>query len=175
MRLRVVRPCGIVGIHQGKQSSATNGKEKERRPRNRGRRARVTHPGGVKPRIHRTRNDYQGVPVARVAVYVDGFNLYFGLKAKHGRRYLWLDLQALAESLLRPGQTLERVMYFTARVRKEPDAARRQSDYLDALACHSPLVRIVDGHFQERQRRCWQCGSEWLVHGIALRKPKHWS
>ncbi|HZD74073.1 MAG TPA: NYN domain-containing protein [Actinomycetota bacterium] len=102
--------------------------------------------------------------MARVAVYVDGFNLYFGLKAKHGRRFLWLDLQALAESLLRPRQTLERVTYFTARVRKDPDAARRQSDYLDALACHSPLVTIVDGRFQERQRRCWQCGSEWLVH-----------
>jgi hypothetical protein len=35
-----------------------------------------------------------------------GFNLYFGLKAKHGRKYLWLDLQALAGSLLRLGQTL---------------------------------------------------------------------
>ena len=40
----------------------------------------------------------------RVVAYVDGFNLYFGLKAVYGRRYHWLDLQALVRSLLRPGQ-----------------------------------------------------------------------
>jgi len=28
------------------------------------------------------------VPVVRVAAYVDGFDLYYGLKAKHGRKYL---------------------------------------------------------------------------------------
>jgi hypothetical protein len=32
--------------------------------------------------------------VVRVAVYVDGFNLYFGLHERYGRKYLWLDLQA---------------------------------------------------------------------------------
>jgi uncharacterized LabA/DUF88 family protein len=104
------------------------------------------------------------MPVVRVAAYVDGFNLYFGLKAKHGRRYLWLDLQALAESLLRPGQTLERVTYFTARVRKDPEGERRQSEYLHALAHHSPLVTVVAGRFQEKHRRCRQCGSIWTLH-----------
>jgi uncharacterized LabA/DUF88 family protein len=39
-----------------------------------------------------------------------------------------------------------------------------QGRYLDALASHSPLVTIVDGRFQGKQRQCWQCGSEWLVH-----------
>lgn len=100
----------------------------------------------------------------RVAAYVDGFNLYFGLRAKHGRKYLWLDLQALAERLLRPDQELKRVTYFTARVRNEPDAEQRQSDYLDALVSNSPLVTILDGHFQEKHRRCRQCGATWTVH-----------
>ena len=99
----------------------------------------------------------------RVAAYVDGFNLYFGLRAKHGRKYLWLDLQALAERLLRPDQELERVTYFTARVRNEPDAEQRQSAYLDALVSNSPLVTVLDGHFQEKHRRCRQCGAAWTV------------
>ena len=30
----------------------------------------------------------------RVVAYVDGFNLYFGLKSDRGRKHLWLDLQA---------------------------------------------------------------------------------
>lgn len=32
--------------------------------------------------------------MARVAAYIDGFNLYHGLKARLGRKYLWLDLCA---------------------------------------------------------------------------------
>ena len=28
----------------------------------------------------------------RVAVYIDGFNLYYGLKSKGWSRYYWLDL-----------------------------------------------------------------------------------
>ena len=102
--------------------------------------------------------------VVRVAAYADGFNLYFGLKAKHQRKYLWLDLQALARSLLLPGQTLEQVTYFTARVRNDLDSEQRQSDYLDALVDHSPLVTIVDGRFQEKHRRCRACGATWTVY-----------
>ncbi len=45
-------------------------------------------------------------PVERVKAYVDGFNLYHGLKTRHGRKYLWLDLQALAVRLLKPSQHL---------------------------------------------------------------------
>jgi hypothetical protein len=52
--------------------------------------------------------------VERVKAYVDGFNLYHGLKAKHGRKYLWLDLQALALRLIKPAQHLIEVQYFTA-------------------------------------------------------------
>ena len=104
------------------------------------------------------------MPLIRVVAYVDGFNLYFGLKAKHGRKYLWLDLQALAESLLRPDQVLEQVIYFTARVRNDRDGQQRQSDYLDALVSHSPRVTVLDGHFQEKHRRCRQCGYAWTVH-----------
>lgn len=101
--------------------------------------------------------------MGRVAVYVDGFNLYFGLRAKYNRKYLWLDLQALAVGLLRRGQTLQHVRYFTARVRNDAEGEQRQSDYLDALQERSPLVRIKDGRFQEKSRRCRGCGSTWTV------------
>ena len=40
----------------------------------------------------------------RVAVYVDGLNLFYGLKARRWHRYYWLDLRQLAENLLLPGQ-----------------------------------------------------------------------
>jgi uncharacterized LabA/DUF88 family protein len=99
--------------------------------------------------------------VVRVVAYVDGFNLYFGLKEDHGRKYLWLDLQALTESLLQRDQELREVQYFTARVRNDPDGARRQSTYLDALISHSPKIRLVEGRFQEKSRGCRNCGVRW--------------
>jgi uncharacterized LabA/DUF88 family protein len=101
--------------------------------------------------------------VVRVVAYVDGFNLYFGLRERYGRKYLWLNVQALAASLLRPGQSLKGVEYFTARVRNNAEGEQRQSDYLDALGEHSPLVKIKDGRFQEKDRRCRGCGSVWTI------------
>lgn len=62
----------------------------------------------------------------RVAAYIDGFNLYFGIR-QNGRRHLWLDLEGLVQSLLKPHQQLVAVRYFTARVRNLPlsSASRR--------------------------------------------------
>ena len=39
--------------------------------------------------------------IERVIVYIDGFNLYFGLKSKGWKRYYWLNLQKLAIKLLK--------------------------------------------------------------------------
>jgi hypothetical protein len=99
----------------------------------------------------------------RVAAYVDGFNLYHGLKEKHGRRYLWLDLQALVASLLKPGQRLEKVRYFTARVRNEPAALACQATYLHALGAHTN-VEIVLGRFQQKRQVCRRCGATWRTY-----------
>jgi uncharacterized LabA/DUF88 family protein len=93
----------------------------------------------------------------RVVVYIDGFNLYNGLKDKHGHKYMRLDLQALAGALLLPGQKLVSVRYFTARVRRKPDSARRQSTYIDALKAHCSLVTVIEGGFQEKSITCWNC------------------
>lgn len=101
--------------------------------------------------------------MARVAVYIDGFNLYFGLRQRYDRKYLWLDLQTLAASLLQPNQTLNHVRYFTARIRNDAESEQRQSDYLDALKECSPLMTIQDGRFQDKRRRCRECGSTWTV------------
>jgi uncharacterized LabA/DUF88 family protein len=100
----------------------------------------------------------------RVVAYIDGFNLYFGLKAEHGRKYLWLDLQALVEGLLLPNQELREVQYFTARVRDDPDGERRQAAYLDALASHCQKVRRIYGRFQEKTRGCKNCGARWTSY-----------
>jgi uncharacterized LabA/DUF88 family protein len=94
----------------------------------------------------------------RVAVYVDGFNLYFGLKEARWRRYYWLDVHALALRLLKADQTLSSVRYYTTRISGPPDKRDRQADYLDALAT-LPMLRIAYGHYLTKKRRCSSCGA----------------
>ncbi|MEN3362171.1 MAG: hypothetical protein V7637_6153 [Mycobacteriales bacterium] len=94
----------------------------------------------------------------RVVVYIDGFNLYNGLKDKHGRKYMWLDLQRLAARLLLPEQQLVRVNYFSARIRGAEPSADRQAAYIDALTAHCLLLEVVEGRFQEKRVDCRNCG-----------------
>ena len=102
----------------------------------------------------------------RVSVYVDGFNLYYGLKSKGWRRYYWLDLRRLSEKLLRPGQRLVMVKYFTAQVSpRAGDSERRvrQKTYLEALET-LPDLQIHYGHFLPIKRACAQCGAVWETY-----------
>lgn len=99
----------------------------------------------------------------RVTAYIDGFNLYFGLRQSSWRKYYWLDLPALVTSLLKPDQQLVATHYFTARIRSNghnTDDARRQNNYIDALATRSNLTTHF-GHYLEKQRRCKSCGATW--------------
>ena len=102
--------------------------------------------------------------MTRALVYVDGLNLYHGLRDRGWRRYYWLDARRLAERLLLPDQTLVAVRYFTARVSAEPgnpDKPRRQNAYLEALAT-LPDLSIHYGQYEAREERCRQCGRTWL-------------
>jgi hypothetical protein len=98
-------------------------------------------------------------------VYVDGFNLYHGLREKFGRKYLWLDLVALSRAL-RPTSTLAKVQYFTAPVLNDPPAASRQSTYLAGLASHNPagLVDVVNGRYQSKSKMCRRCRNQWTEY-----------
>jgi uncharacterized LabA/DUF88 family protein len=99
-----------------------------------------------------------------VIAYIDGFNLYNGLKSKYRRRYLWLDLEALCAKLLVDGQQLKAVKYFTAPVRRQPQALRRQQKFWSALDIHSNCLSIERGRFQEKTMTCRSCGSQWITH-----------
>jgi uncharacterized LabA/DUF88 family protein len=102
--------------------------------------------------------------VHRVRVYVDGFNLYYGMHSTFGRQYLWLDLEALAIGLLLPGERLDRVSYFTTRVLNDLLGEQRQDTYLQALAARASCLTIVEGRFQRKTRRCRACGTLGVTH-----------
>lgn len=94
----------------------------------------------------------------RVIAYVDGFNVYYGLKRKKWNRFLWLSYRDLLETILLPGQDLVTVKYFTA-MSPHGDSKRRQQTYLEALEIHGG-VEIFLGKIVHRPHRCKQCDSK---------------
>lgn len=84
--------------------------------------------------------------MAKVNVYIDGFNLYYG--AVKSSPFKWLDLAALSRRML-PGDHIQTIKYFTAILSArpgDPDLPTRQQIYLRALRT-IPNLSIVYGHF----------------------------
>lgn len=95
----------------------------------------------------------------RVAVYVDGYNLYYGLNAKGWKRFLWLDLRQLFENEMGPGQVLTGVNYFTSLGRRQSaESTKRHKLYLAAIDATGG-VAITLGKFETRPWRCGSCGT----------------
>ena len=96
----------------------------------------------------------------RVIVYIDGHNLYHGLRSAYGGRYKWLNVQALSESLLQPDMLLIAVKYFTAVVKNtthSQDARQRQEIYLKAVQAHCDKLEIYYGRFLSKLQKCGKC------------------
>jgi uncharacterized LabA/DUF88 family protein len=108
-------------------------------------------------------------------VYIDGFNLYYGLRESGLRHCYWLDLRKLSLNILRRDQELVVTKYFTARIsggragdtrdqRLKLNAKRkRQSDYIEALSTLADF-QVFEGHYLGRTVRCRSCGSTWRAH-----------
>lgn len=95
----------------------------------------------------------------RVVAYIDGFNLYFGMREAGFDHCRWLNIQALVQKLLKPHQVLLGVNYFTSRVSHNPDKQKRQSIYIDAI--ESTGVNVVYGNYQDDSTECLRCGHKW--------------
>lgn len=102
-------------------------------------------------------------PERRLAAYIDGFNLYYALRDARLHKHKWLDLCDMCLSLLKPGQTLEFIRYFTSRIRGNPAATARQARYLDALTVKDNITIDYD-NFLTKEVRCRKCKNTWTKH-----------
>jgi hypothetical protein len=87
--------------------------------------------------------------MAKVIVYIDGFNLYY--RALRKPEHKWLDVQRLSETLL-PDDEIVKIKYFTARIQPskiDPRKHVRQQVYFRALASLAK-VEIVYGNYVAR-------------------------
>ena len=102
--------------------------------------------------------------MTRVTSYIDGFNLYFGLRDKGWRKYYWLDLAAMSRALLKPSQTLTACHYFTSRLRADNRSGQsiaKQNTWLAALATR-PDISCHFGHYLLRTVQCNSCKDTWI-------------
>lgn len=93
----------------------------------------------------------------RVVAYVDGFNLYYGLRARGWKRFYWLNIQRMMQHLLKPDQELIVTKYFTTIVKQPPDKHKRQAVFLEALQTLSDF-ELYYGHYLSNDVVCRKCG-----------------
>lgn len=110
----------------------------------------------------------------RAMVYIDGFNLFFGLKQAKLKHCYWLNVCQLANELAGTCQLIA-TKYFTSRIagaypEDEPAIAqeanekrKRQSDYLEALSTQ-PGFHLFEGLYKPHRMKCFQCDQTWRTH-----------
>lgn len=92
----------------------------------------------------------------KTIAYIDGFNLYFGMRQKGWKKYYWLNLWKMCNSLLISDQVLIRVKYFTSRIKKPNDKRKRQDAYVKALQL-TPKIDVFFGKYETIKIECKQC------------------
>lgn len=98
----------------------------------------------------------------KTIVYIDGFNLYYRLKATDKgnkascigkrRHYKWLDLGKLIDRLLKNHFDVVQIKYFTSLVKStvdDPSKPERQQAYLRTIEKIDNL-EIIKGNFKQR-------------------------
>ena len=87
----------------------------------------------------------------KTIVYIDGYNLYYGLLK--GTKYKWLDLSKFTRMLLSSDHEVVTVKYFTSCTLTYPHdnaAVERQNIYLQAIRSLAD-VKVISGFFKKNK------------------------
>ena len=83
----------------------------------------------------------------KTIVYVDGFNLYYGVLKN--TPYKWLNIDALVKNLLKNNEIIS-LKYFTAPISGR-DRQKNQKIYIEAHQEMIPYFECIQGHFKVKQ------------------------
>lgn len=99
--------------------------------------------------------------IDRVEVFVDGYNLYFGIAESGFLHSKWLNISTLINSYLTPNQKLISIKYFTSRITNSPAKQKRQTIFLEAI--ESTGIQIIYGLYKAINIECNNCGHTWSI------------
>ncbi len=88
-------------------------------------------------------------------MYVDGFNLFFGIRSRNPKAVNF-DVTSYVRSRLGTNQVLSSVRYYSAPLIGSPEAERAQKRYFAALRASN--VEVILGRFQQKTIQCEHCG-----------------
>lgn len=96
----------------------------------------------------------------RASFYIDGFNLYHALSDLGAPHLKWLNLRAVAETLIaNRTEFVSRIVFCTAYYPGDPSKRWRHDQYLNALRLVG--VSCVFGHYVHETASCRSCGATW--------------
>lgn len=94
--------------------------------------------------------------MAKVYVFVDGFNLYHALDTNPSYHpFKWLSLMKLSRCFIRNNDTIEGVEYFTTLATWDPAKVMRHKLFIKANEIED--VKVTYGVFKRKQRKCPEC------------------
>ena len=105
----------------------------------------------------------------RVSFYVDGFNLYYGLKDmkkvdSDWRKFYWLDYVKFFQHFVGVNQTLQKVVYFAAPPPFDSQGIVRQRILFNAnKLLNQSKFELVMGQFYQKNITCKVCKSIFTV------------
>lgn len=102
----------------------------------------------------------------KIAVYVDGFNLYHGIKNLNKPYLKWLNLYSLAEKFVDPKlDRIEKIYYFSAiATHLDKETILRHRTYVEAL--ETVGVEFIGGNFKKKMLdyKNKQINLQWTKH-----------
>lgn len=93
--------------------------------------------------------------MARIAFFIDGFNLYHAINNNHYRKYKWLDISKLCQVFTRKQDQISGIYYFTALTIWDQDKVTRHKIYIRAL--ESKGIKVIYGEFKRKDKICQRC------------------
>jgi uncharacterized LabA/DUF88 family protein len=99
----------------------------------------------------------------KVISYIDGYNLYHGLKSQGWKWAYWLNLHLMTKNLLSESQELIATKYFTTRVSVPEDKRLRQQKFLEALET-IPEIKFFYGKYVPDEVVCRKCGHTYTTY-----------
>jgi uncharacterized LabA/DUF88 family protein len=99
----------------------------------------------------------------KVIAYIDGYNLYHGIRSQGWKWAYWLNLHLMIENLLSQNQELITTKYFTTRVSTPENKRLRQQKFLEALGT-IPEIKFFYGKYVPDEVSCRQCGHTYTTY-----------
>lgn len=82
--------------------------------------------------------------------------MYYSLNNRRFRKYKWLNYREVAKSIIKTGDSITGIFYFTTFVQWKPDSVVRHKQYIKALRFVG--IETVLGRFMKKKVRCHLCG-----------------